>query len=119
VVFEEEEIEEREERGSFINSGRLRDRPFVDAMIHRLRKEEWDEGGLCGRGGMTPLGKHLDNGEGSWPRCLFCSTQGCGLNPKDIQAGFCGNALAPAIQGETGVGQSVFWEVGINKISYS
>ena len=39
-----------------------------------------------------------------------------GLNPKDVQAGFCGNALAPAIQGEMGVGQSVFWEVGINKI---
>ena len=67
--------------------------------------------------GMTPLGKHLDKRLRDLGR-VACSSalKDAGLNPKDIQAGFCGNALAPAIQGEMGVGQSVFWEVGINKI---
>jgi acetyl-CoA acetyltransferase len=39
-----------------------------------------------------------------------------GIEANEIQAGFCGNALAPMIQGETGVGQGVLWEVGINKV---
>jgi len=67
--------------------------------------------------GMTPLGKHLDKRLRDLGR-VACSSalRDAGLNPKDIQAGFCGNALAPAIQGEMGVGQSVLWEVGINKI---
>jgi acetyl-CoA acetyltransferase len=67
--------------------------------------------------GMTPLGKHLDKRLRDLGR-VACSSalKDAGLNPRDIQAGFCGNALAPAIQGEMGVGQSVFWEVGINKI---
>jgi acetyl-CoA acetyltransferase len=67
--------------------------------------------------GMTPLGKHLDKRLRDLGRvACFSALKDAGLNPKDIQAGFCGNALAPAIQGEMGVGQSVFWEVGINKI---
>lgn len=67
--------------------------------------------------GMTPLGKHLDKRLRDLGR-VACSSalKDASLHPKDIQAGFCGNALAPAIQGEMGVGQSVFWEVGINKI---
>jgi acetyl-CoA acetyltransferase len=67
--------------------------------------------------GMTHLGKHLDKRLRDLGRISCLSAlKDAGLEPKDIQAGFCGNALAPAIQGETGVGQSVFWEVGINKI---
>jgi acetyl-CoA acetyltransferase len=67
--------------------------------------------------GMTPLGKHLDKRLRDLGRAAcFSALKDAGLEPKDIQAGFCGNALAPAIQGETGVGQSVFWEVGINRI---
>ena len=67
--------------------------------------------------GMTPLGKHLDKRLRDLGRiaCL-AALQDAGLRPKDIQAGFCGNALAPAIQGEMGIGQSVLWEVGINEI---
>jgi acetyl-CoA acetyltransferase len=67
--------------------------------------------------GMTPLGKHLDKRLRDLGRiaCL-AALQDAGLRPKDIQAGFCGNGLAPAIQGETGVGQSVLWEVGISAI---
>jgi acetyl-CoA acetyltransferase len=67
--------------------------------------------------GMTHLGRHLDKRLRDLGKvACFSALKDAGLEPKDIQAGFCGNALAPAIQGETGVGQSVFWEVGINKI---
>jgi acetyl-CoA acetyltransferase len=67
--------------------------------------------------GMTPLGRHLDKRLRDLGRvACFAALKDAGLNPKEIQAGFCGNALAPAIQGETGVGQSALWEVGINKI---
>lgn len=67
--------------------------------------------------GMTPLGKHLDKQLRDLGRmACFDALRDAGLKPMDVQAGFCGNALAPAIQGETGVGQSVFWEVGINRI---
>jgi acetyl-CoA acetyltransferase len=39
-----------------------------------------------------------------------------GVTPGEIEAGYCGNALAPALQGETGVGQNVFWEVGVKGV---
>jgi acetyl-CoA acetyltransferase len=67
--------------------------------------------------GMTVFGKHPDRslrslgGEACWK-----AVQDAGISPKEIKAGYCGNALAPALQGETGVGQNVFWEVGINGI---
>jgi acetyl-CoA acetyltransferase len=67
--------------------------------------------------GMTPLGRHLDKRLRDLGRiACFAALKDAGLKPKDIQAGFCGNALAPALQGETGVGQNVMWEVGINEI---
>ena len=67
--------------------------------------------------GMTPLGRHLDKRLRDLGKiACYSALKDAGLEPKDIQAGFCGNALAPAIQGETGVGQNVYWEVGINKI---
>jgi acetyl-CoA acetyltransferase len=67
--------------------------------------------------GMTLLGRHLDKRLRDLGKiACFSALKDAGLEPKDIQAGFCGNALAPAIQGETGVGQNVYWEVGINKI---
>lgn len=67
--------------------------------------------------GMTPLGKHLDKRLRDLGRvACFEALRDAGLKPVDVQAGFCGNGLAPAIQGETGVGQSVFWEVGISRI---
>jgi acetyl-CoA acetyltransferase len=36
-----------------------------------------------------------------------------GIERGAIAAGYCGNALASALQGETTVGQNVFWEVGL------
>lgn len=67
--------------------------------------------------GMTPFGKHPDKSLKDLGReaCLN-AMRDAGVVPKEIEAGYCGNALAPAIQGETGVGQNVFWEVGINEI---
>jgi acetyl-CoA acetyltransferase len=67
--------------------------------------------------GMTQFGKHLERSLRDLGReaCLL-AIQDAGIAPKEVEAGYCGNALAPAIQGETGVGQNVFWEVGISGI---
>jgi acetyl-CoA acetyltransferase len=67
--------------------------------------------------GMTQFGKHLERSLRDLGReaCLL-AMQDAGIAPKQVEAGYCGNALAPAIQGETGVGQNVFWEVGISGI---
>lgn len=67
--------------------------------------------------GMTQFGKHTDRSLRDLGReaCLN-ALRDAEITPKKIEAGYCGNALAPAIQGETGVGQNVFWEVGINEI---
>ena len=67
--------------------------------------------------GMTQFGKHLERSLRDLGReaCLE-AIKDAGIEPEQIQAGYCGNALAPAIQGETGVGQNVFWEVGIKGI---
>jgi len=67
--------------------------------------------------GMTQFGKHPDRSLRDLGReACINALRDAGINPKKIEAGYCGNALAPAIQGETGVGQNVFWEVGINEI---
>src|SRR4030042_2383456 len=67
--------------------------------------------------GMTQFGKHMDRSLRDLGReACQKALQDAGVTPKKIEAGYCGNALAPAIQGETGVGQNVFWEVGINEI---
>jgi len=67
--------------------------------------------------GMTQFGKHLERSLRDLGReaCLL-AFRDAGIAPKEVEAGYCGNALAPAIQGETGVGQNVFWEVGISGI---
>jgi acetyl-CoA acetyltransferase len=67
--------------------------------------------------GMTQFGKHPDRSLRSlgFEACLN-ALRDAGVRPKEIEAGYCGNALAPALQGETGVGQNVFWEVGISGI---
>lgn len=67
--------------------------------------------------GMTQFGKHprrtlRDLGREACQNAI----RDAGIAREEIEAGYCGNALAPAIQRETGVGQNVFWEVGINAI---
>jgi acetyl-CoA acetyltransferase len=67
--------------------------------------------------GMTVFGKHPDRSLRNlgYEACLNALTD-AGVKPPEIQAGYCGNALAVALQGETGVGQNAFWEVGIRGI---
>jgi acetyl-CoA acyltransferase len=67
--------------------------------------------------GMTKLGKHLDRSlrDLGGEACRLALLD-AGIQPREIEAGYCGNALGSAIQGETGVGQNTFWEVGINSI---
>jgi acetyl-CoA acetyltransferase len=66
---------------------------------------------------MTQFGKHPTRSLRSlgFEACLN-ALRDASITPKEIEAGYCGNALAPAIQGETGVGQNTFWEVGINGV---
>jgi len=67
--------------------------------------------------GMTIFGKHPDRSLRDLGREACLNTiRESGINPKEIEAGYCGNALAPVLQGETGVGQNVFWEIGINSV---
>lgn len=67
--------------------------------------------------GMTVFGKHSDRSLRSLGfEACFNSLKDAGVKPAQIEAGYCGNALAPALQGETGVGQNAFWEAGINGI---
>ena len=67
--------------------------------------------------GMTIFGKHPDRSLRDLGREACLNTiRESGINPKEIEAGYCGNALAPVLQGETGVGQNVLWEIGINRV---
>ena len=67
--------------------------------------------------GMTIFGKHSDRSLRSlgYEACLN-ALKDAAVTPEEIEAGYCGNALAPALQGETGVGQNTFWEAGIRGI---
>jgi acetyl-CoA acetyltransferase len=65
--------------------------------------------------GSTTFGKHLDRSLRSLgAEAVTKALIDAGLNGKDIQAGYCGNALGAMLQEETGVGQHVLWEVGIS-----
>lgn len=67
--------------------------------------------------GMSVFGRHPDRSlrDLGGEACMM-AIHDAGINLKEIEAGYCGNALGSALQGETGVGQNVFWEVGINGI---
>lgn len=67
--------------------------------------------------GMTVFGKHPDRSlrDLGGEACVK-AIRDAGVDSKDIEAGYCGNALGPVLQGETGIGQNVFWEVGIHSI---
>jgi acetyl-CoA acetyltransferase len=65
--------------------------------------------------GSTTFGKHLDRSLRSLgAEAVTKALADAGLSGKDIQAGYCGNALGAMLQEETGVGQHVLWEVGIS-----
>jgi len=65
--------------------------------------------------GSTTFGKHLDRSLRSLgAEAVTRALADAGLKGKDIQAGYCGNALGAMLQEETGVGQHVLWEVGMS-----
>jgi acetyl-CoA acetyltransferase len=66
--------------------------------------------------GMTVFGKHERSLRSLGYEACLNALKDAGVKPADIEAGYCGNCLAPALQGETGVGQHVFWEAGIKGI---
>lgn len=64
--------------------------------------------------GSTEFGRHPGRSlrHLGWEACRDAMVD-AGVTPREIEAGYCGNALAAVLQGETGVGQNVFWEVGL------
>lgn len=67
--------------------------------------------------GMTSFGRHptkslQDLGREACREAL----RDAGIAAAEVGVGYCANALGAALQGETGIGQGVFWEVGINGI---
>ncbi len=66
--------------------------------------------------GMTVFGKHDRNLRSLGYEACLNALKDAGKKPSEIEAGYCGNALAAALQGETGVGQNAFWEVGIKGV---
>ncbi len=67
--------------------------------------------------GMTVFGKHPDRSlRNLGYEASLNALKDAGVRPSEIQAGYCGCALAPMLQGETGVGANAFWEVGIKGI---
>jgi acetyl-CoA acetyltransferase len=66
--------------------------------------------------GMTVFGKHDRSLRSLGYEASLNALKDAGVKPSEIEAGYCGNALAAALQGETGVGQNAFWEVGIRGV---
>src|SRR5258708_31322855 len=64
--------------------------------------------------GSTTFGKHLDRSLRSLgAEAVNLALKDAGVDAHAIQAGYCGSALGPMLQEETGVGQHVLWNVGI------
>jgi acetyl-CoA acetyltransferase len=64
--------------------------------------------------GSTTFGKHLDRSlRRLGAEAVDLAIKDAGVDAHAIQAGYCGNALGPMLQEETGVGQHVLWNVGI------
>jgi acetyl-CoA acetyltransferase len=67
--------------------------------------------------GSTTFGKHLERGlRNLGAEAAKLALQDAGVETRAIQAAYCGNALGPLLQEETGVGQHILWNVGISRI---
>lgn len=67
--------------------------------------------------GMTAFGRHGDRGLADLGReACVDALRDAQVAPSAVQAAYCGNALGAGVQGETGIGQSVLWELGIHGI---
>jgi acetyl-CoA acetyltransferase len=67
--------------------------------------------------GMIPFGKHLEKTVVEMgAEAAYLALKDAGIRPAQVEAGFFGNVLGFRLFGDTTLGQSVFWEVGINRI---
>lgn len=67
--------------------------------------------------GMTSFGRHAGRSLSDLGReACVDALRDAGLMPSSVQAAYCGSALGASLQGETGIGQSVLWELGIHGI---
>lgn len=64
--------------------------------------------------GMTAFGRHQQRSLRDLGReaCLQ-AMQDAGVGPAEIDAIYCGNALGLVLQGDSGIGQAIGWEVGV------
>jgi acetyl-CoA acetyltransferase len=67
--------------------------------------------------GMIPFGRHpektlMEMGA----EAAYLALKDAGIRPAQVEVGFFANALATRLFGDGTLGQSVFWEVGINRI---
>ena len=66
---------------------------------------------------MTSFGRHAGRSLSDLGReACVDALRDAGLMPSSVQAAYCGSALGASLQGETGIGQSVLWELGIHGI---
>lgn len=64
--------------------------------------------------GMTSFGRHPDRSSRDLGReACKGAMRDAGVGPADIEAVYCGNALGLVLQGDSGIGQAIGWEVGI------
>lgn len=67
--------------------------------------------------GMTAFGRHPDRTLADLGSEAVLEALGdAGIDPKAVEAAYCGSAMAALVQGETGIGQSILMEVGMTGI---
>lgn len=69
---------------------------------------------LIGGIGMTPFGRHPQRSLRDLGReACVQAMQDAGVAPAQVEAIYCGNALGLVLQGDSGIGQAIGWEIGI------
>ncbi|MCL4744696.1 MAG: thiolase family protein [Burkholderiaceae bacterium] len=69
---------------------------------------------FIGGAGMTPFGRHPDRSLRDLGReAAMAAMRDAALSPRAVDAVYCGNALGLALQGDSGIGQAIGWELGI------
>lgn len=66
---------------------------------------------------MTVFGRHPERSLRDLGReACVSALRDAGVHPRAIEAVYCGNALGSVLQGESGIGQNVAWEIGVNSV---
>lgn len=67
--------------------------------------------------GMTPFGRHPERSLRDLGReACAGAMRDAGVGPAAIEAVYCGNALGLVLQGDSGIGQAIAWEVGVTGV---